>query len=51
VTWVVGRGWVGTDGGGVCSTPGDSLVYDAAGNPIWWKNTSTNGYDSLTWDG
>jgi hypothetical protein len=26
------------------------LVYDAAGNPTWWKNTTTNGYDSLTWN-
>jgi RHS repeat-associated protein len=30
--------------------PGDSLMYDAAGNPVWWKNTTTSGYDSLTWD-
>lgn len=30
--------------------PGDSLVYDPNGNPVWWKNRTTAGYDSLTWD-
>jgi len=30
--------------------PGDSLVYDATGNPTWWKNKTTSAYDSLSWD-
>jgi hypothetical protein len=30
--------------------PGDTLTYDAAGNPTWWKNKSTGLSDSLTWD-
>jgi RHS repeat-associated protein len=36
--------------GGDAFSPGDSLVYDGAGNPTWWKNKTTNWYDSLTWD-
>jgi len=36
--------------GGDTLAPGDSLVYDAAGNPTWWKNQTTNWYDVLTWD-
>jgi RHS repeat-associated protein len=32
------------------ANPGDTLSYDAAGNPTWWRNKTTGWYDSLSWD-